>query len=989
MATENPMRIMDSSGAGKWAPSRGTASFASSGNNSVVTDELGLLLRGHNIHSDRSEIAPNRSGSAPPSMEGSFAAFGNLVNQHDSEDLLRSDPSYSTYHHLNTNLNPRLLPPTISRENTHLSPHAGVSGNNSILPSVDGCGSGSMYMSRSSLSIHQEEPEDDRSPKGASDAREESSSIKIGQKTFSFTGRHKSLVDLIQEDFPRTPSPVFSQTRSSSHVEETSNHDIQSLPLDSLSLEASKSSEQKSGVSTGVKTEISSGSTAIKDPSEASLPRSSSLDTPGMLLSLQKDELTSKDACFTSDLVSGGTSVSDASKSLLEVEDDQDKQELQFDENELSLQNTYSQHIAGYHIPGSQVQGTDQGANKNGMETVSYGKITSVEMQPLLHSPGVSHPLYATTAAYMAPGNSFYQNLGASGLYTPQYSGYALSSSFLPPYLAGYSPNAGFPLHFNANSAQSFSGQSAGIPTGESISKGSIVQNSNRFYGHPGPTMHPRFPDPMPLQYFQQSLQDPYGVPLQYNHLPSPGMISSQVDSFALPSDPTAGAYAGDKNFQLPNMSVSIPSPRKIGLPSSSYLSSPTGLGFVTQFPGSPLGSPVLPESPVGGATSLGRPYDFGFSQSSARNVGGWARWQGQRGSESINDHRKHSFLEELKASSARRIDLSDIVGRIVEFSVDQHGSRFIQQKLENCTVEEKELVFKEVLPHASKLITDVFGNYVIQKFFEYGTYEQRKELANQLSGQMLPLSLQMYGCRVIQKALEVIELDQKTELVLELDGHVMRCVRDQNGNHVIQKCIECVPTERIGFIISAFKGQVAILSTHPYGCRVIQRVLEHCSDDIQCRSIVDEILESANDLAQDQYGNYVTQHVLERGQPFERSLIISKLSGKIVQMSQHKYASNVVEKCLEFGDATERELLIEEILVQSEDNDNLLPMMKDQFANYVVQKILEISNDKQRERLLERIRLHLIALKKYTYGKHIVARFEQLCGEDDGSCED
>lgn len=56
-----------------------------------------------------------------------------------------------------------------------------------------------------------------------------------------------------------------------------------------------------------------------------------------------------------------------------------------------------------------------------------------------------------------------------------------------------------------------------------------------------------------------------------------------------------------------------------------------------------------------------------------------------------------------------------------------------------------------------------------------------------------------------------------------ELDGNVMRCVRDQNGNHVIQKCIECIPTEKIGFIISAFHGQIATLSTHPYGCRVIQ----------------------------------------------------------------------------------------------------------------------------------------------------------------------
>lgn len=55
---------------------------------------------------------------------------------------------------------------------------------------------------------------------------------------------------------------------------------------------------------------------------------------------------------------------------------------------------------------------------------------------------------------------------------------------------------------------------------------------------------------------------------------------------------------------------------------------------------------------------------------------------------------------------------------------------------------------------------------------------------------------------------------------------------------------------------------------------------------------------------------------------------------------------------------------------------------MKDQFANYVVQKILETCTDKQREILLNRIKNHLQALKKYTYGKHIVARVEQLCGE-------
>jgi pumilio RNA-binding family len=56
--------------------------------------------------------------------------------------------------------------------------------------------------------------------------------------------------------------------------------------------------------------------------------------------------------------------------------------------------------------------------------------------------------------------------------------------------------------------------------------------------------------------------------------------------------------------------------------------------------------------------------------------------------------------------------------------------------------------------------------------------------------------------------------------------------------------------------------------------------------------------------------------------------------------------------------------------------------MMKDQFANYVVQKILETCNKSQRELLISRVKGHLQALRKYTYGKHIVSRVEQLCGE-------
>ncbi|XP_060089503.1 pumilio homolog 2 isoform X7 [Heteronotia binoei] len=337
-------------------------------------------------------------------------------------------------------------------------------------------------------------------------------------------------------------------------------------------------------------------------------------------------------------------------------------------------------------------------------------------------------------------------------------------------------------------------------------------------------------------------------------------------------------------------------------------------------------------------------------------------------------------LLEDFRNNRFPNLQLRDLVGHIVEFSRDQHGSRFIQQKLERATPAERQMVFSEILQAAYQLMTDVFGNYVIQKFFEFGSIDQKLALATRIRGHVLPLALQMYGCRVIQKALESISPDQQVinEMVKELDGHVLKCVKDQNGNHVVQKCIECVQPQSLQFIIDAFKGQVFVLSTHPYGCRVIQRILEHCTAE-QTLPILEELHQHTEQLVQDQYGNYVIQHVLEHGRPEDKSKIVSEIRGKVLTLSQHKFASNVVEKCVTHASRAERALLIDEVCCQNDGpHSALYTMMKDQYANYVVQKMIDMAEPAQRKIIMHKIRPHITTLRKYTYGKHILAKLEK-----------
>lgn len=96
--------------------------------------------------------------------------------------------------------------------------------------------------------------------------------------------------------------------------------------------------------------------------------------------------------------------------------------------------------------------------------------------------------------------------------------------------------------------------------------------------------------------------------------------------------------------------------------------------------------------------------------------------------------------------------------------------------------------------------------------------------------------------------------------------------------------------------------------------------------------------------------------------------------------MSKH---SNVVEKCVTHGSISDRCVLIEEVCARDTNFGDgsviLYTMMKDQYANYVVQKMIEIAEPAQRKLLLQRIRPYAMQLKKYTYGRHILLKIENL----------
>ena len=327
--------------------------------------------------------------------------------------------------------------------------------------------------------------------------------------------------------------------------------------------------------------------------------------------------------------------------------------------------------------------------------------------------------------------------------------------------------------------------------------------------------------------------------------------------------------------------------------------------------------------------------------------------------------------------------NIEEVIEKAVLLSKDHSGSRLVQRKYEEGNEEIRNKIFEKFKPEILNLSKDIFGNYAIQKVIEFKDDEKNNYIMESLKGKIYELSLHMYGCRVMQQLISVIDEKYLPQITLELKDHFEKCIEDQNGNHVIQKLIERLkPGENKGIYDVVYENLVE-LSRHQYGCRVIQTLLKKCNQE-QISKMLEKIYKNVKELSEDQYGNYIIQYILENQKNIDP--IYEGLKGNIYDFSIHKYASNVVERALNFGNAKQRQNIINEIIMQDDQmKECLLSMVKDKFGNYVVQKLIEFSDEEMRENIIKRIISSQSLKKKDGFSKHVINFIEKFKTENAG----
>jgi len=334
-----------------------------------------------------------------------------------------------------------------------------------------------------------------------------------------------------------------------------------------------------------------------------------------------------------------------------------------------------------------------------------------------------------------------------------------------------------------------------------------------------------------------------------------------------------------------------------------------------------------------------------------------------------------------------KKTTVQEVADAMDEYARTHTGSRLVQQKIETANDEEKEILVNAVLPELPRHASSVFGNYIVQRLLECVGTEHLTRLFGSMQGHIAALSRDPYGCRVVQKALEICSRSPDRNLMAMIleevrQGNPLHLIKDQNGNHVMQKVLELLPLNDVAFIPQTMRGHMQTISVHLYGCRVAQRLFERAPLD-ELDPLFDELFPAFCELAQDQFGNYVLQHVAEFGSEEHRRKAVDLVCENLATMACHKFASNVVEKVLSFTTIDGLNRVLDSALAKGKGSGGyqeppLLRMMRDRYGNYVVQKLLDTATGERRENLLDLLRDQASVLRKFSYGKHILSRIER-----------
>mmetsp|Transcript_3389 Transcript_3389/g.7001 ORF Transcript_3389/g.7001 Transcript_3389/m.7001 type:complete len:385 (+) Transcript_3389:3933-5087(+) len=223
-----------------------------------------------------------------------------------------------------------------------------------------------------------------------------------------------------------------------------------------------------------------------------------------------------------------------------------------------------------------------------------------------------------------------------------------------------------------------------------------------------------------------------------------------------------------------------------------------------------------------------------------------------------------------------------------------KQGSKRLQKIIAKGETDDIERIVVQVAPAMAELMTDKFGNYMCQALFENCSASQRVSILKCLRPSLLKIAKHPVGTHSLQSLVELATLPQEGAIYEAVfKPHVVSLAKHTHASHVLQVLASTLINR--DFIAIEVASQAKELASHQLGLCVVKKCMFS-------RELVQALLPHSLALSQDAYGNYAMQELLDNwGLEFHMA-VGYHLMPQITKLATHKFASNVVEKCIKYS---------------------------------------------------------------------------------------
>lgn len=157
---------------------------------------------------------------------------------------------------------------------------------------------------------------------------------------------------------------------------------------------------------------------------------------------------------------------------------------------------------------------------------------------------------------------------------------------------------------------------------------------------------------------------------------------------------------------------------------------------------------------------------------------------------------------------------------------------------------------------------------------------------------------------RIDNQSLSKSEIE---DIAINMLNEIADLSSDYLGNTVVQKLFEHCSDEIRDAMLQEITPHLAEIGVHKNGTWAAQKIIDVCNTPDQMRMIVEHIRPYTVPLFLDQYGNYVLQGCLKFGAPYNDFIFETMLS-RMWEVAQGRYGARAMRACLESHHATKNQ---------------------------------------------------------------------------------